>query len=85
MAAAQTSFQNEVLRLNCCLASCNSDEESRCSSQQHQVTVYSATSSEVTPARTLEDIELAEIMQLMNEGRYKEGSVKICTVLPTVI
>ncbi|KAL2007658.1 hypothetical protein VTN00DRAFT_7640 [Thermoascus crustaceus] len=76
MAAAQTGFQNEVLRLNRRLASRNSDEESRRSSQQHQMTAYSATSSEVTPARTPEDIELAEIAQLMNEGRYEEGSVK---------
>jgi len=83
MAAAQTGFQNEVLRLNRRLASRNGEEESRRNSQQHQMTAYSATSSEATPARTPEDIELAEIAQLMNEGRYEEGSVRVSSAHST--
>ncbi|GIK02585.1 hypothetical protein Aspvir_006641 [Aspergillus viridinutans] len=72
MAAAQTNFQNEILRLNRVLSAKQQDEESR-SSQQASSTGRAAAPSE---ARTAEDLELAEIAQLMSEGRYEEGSVK---------
>jgi hypothetical protein len=72
MAAAQTNFQNEILRLNRVLSAKQQDEESR-SSQQASSAGRAAAPSE---ARTAEDLELAEIAQLMSEGRYEEGSVK---------
>jgi hypothetical protein len=73
MAAAQTNFQNEILRLNRVLSAKQQDEESR-SSQQASSAGRAAAPSE---ARTAEDVELAEIAQLMSEGRYEEGSVKV--------
>lgn len=73
MAAAQTNFQNEILRLNRVLSAKQQDEESR-SSQQASSAGRAAAPSE---ARTAEDLELAEIAQLMSEGRYEEGSVKV--------
>jgi hypothetical protein len=75
MAAAQNNFQNEVLRLNRQLASRDA-EESRHPSR-HVSAAYSATSGDAAASRTPEEIELAEIAQLMNEGRYEEGSVKV--------
>ncbi|KAE8378688.1 hypothetical protein BDV26DRAFT_184121 [Aspergillus bertholletiae] len=69
MAAAQTSFQNEVLRLNRALSQ---QEEDRQSSQQ-PTSAVAATPSE---AQSAEDAELAEIAQLMSQGRFEEGSVK---------
>jgi hypothetical protein len=73
MAAAQTNFQTEILRLNRVLSTKQQDEESR-SSQQASSAGRAAAPSE---ARTAEDLELAEIAQLMSEGRYEEGSVKV--------
>ncbi|RHZ50346.1 uncharacterized protein CDV56_104200 [Aspergillus thermomutatus] len=72
MAAAQTSFQNEILRLNRVLSTRQQDEESRSSQQASSISRAAAPSE----ARTAEDLELAEIAQLMSEGRYEEGSVK---------
>lgn len=75
MAAAQTGFQKEVLRLNRVLASRQSEEDA--SSAQHQPSrSISAAASEPRPAG---DAELAEIAQLMREGKYEEGSVKVST------
>ncbi|KAL1871777.1 hypothetical protein Plec18167_006927 [Paecilomyces lecythidis] len=74
MAAAQNNFQNEILRLNRHLASRDTDETTLRS--RHVSSAYSAASNDVAPTRTPEEIELAEIAQLMNEGRYEEGSVK---------
>jgi hypothetical protein len=87
MAAAQTGFQTEILRLNRRLTSRQFEEESRRVSeaqqpqsqpqqQQPQQAGYLTTPSAVVPPRTAEEIELADIAQLMHEGRFEEGSVK---------
>lgn len=75
MAAAQNSFQNEILRLNRHIASRETEENKHRS--RHVSSAYSAASNDIPSARTPEEIELAEIAQLMNEGRYEEGSVKV--------
>ncbi|KKA20490.1 hypothetical protein T310_5478 [Rasamsonia emersonii CBS 393.64] len=77
MAAAQTGFQNEILRLNRQLLSVSQqhvESESRRASQQQAAPP--AGPSQVFSPRTPEETELAEIAQLMNEGRYEEASVK---------
>jgi len=83
MAAAQTGFQTEILRLNRRLTSRQIEEESRRVSQaqqpqqqQPQQAGYPTTPSDVVLPRTAEEIELADIAQLMHEGRFEEGSVK---------
>lgn len=68
MAAAQTSFQNEILRLNRLVAQ-NTEEKQR----------QLVPSGVVQPQKTAEQVELEEIAQLMNDGRYEEGSVKVST------
>lgn len=74
MAAAQASFQNEILRLNRILSSQQAEDGKLA---LHQSTApASAHPREVPRQRTPEEIELAEISQLMNEGRYEEGSVR---------
>ncbi|KAE8385215.1 hypothetical protein BDV23DRAFT_165327 [Aspergillus alliaceus] len=67
MAAAQTSFQNEILRLNRALG----QQEDRQSLPQPATTMAAPNETQST-----EDVELAEIAQLMNQGRLEEGSVK---------
>ncbi|OJJ44143.1 hypothetical protein ASPZODRAFT_72378 [Penicilliopsis zonata CBS 506.65] len=78
MAAAQTGFQNEVLRLNRLVASRQPEENNHnsLSQQQQQQHVLGNAPQETLPARSPEEVELAEIVQLMNEGRFEEGSVK---------
>ncbi|KAH8423024.1 uncharacterized protein LDX57_000780 [Aspergillus melleus] len=71
MAAAQTNFQNEILKLNHVAAS--QQEEQRRASRQSPAAASSAGPSS---AMTAEDLELAEITRLISEGRYEEGSVK---------
>jgi hypothetical protein len=73
MAAAQTSFQNEVLRLNRVIASRQSEEDTFSAQQQPSRSVSAAASEPISAA----DAELAQIAQLMNEGKYEEGSVKV--------
>ncbi|KAE8134027.1 hypothetical protein BDV38DRAFT_169013 [Aspergillus pseudotamarii] len=68
MAAAQTSFQNEVLKLNRDVG----QQGDRQASQQ-PTSAMAATPSETQSA---EDAELAEIARLMSQGRFEEGSVK---------
>ncbi|KAI9376644.1 hypothetical protein BJX61DRAFT_152619 [Aspergillus egyptiacus] len=71
MAAAQTGFQSEVLRLNDVLVTL-------------QGTQGQAPAKEAAPAspvplsntRSPEENEIAEIAQLMSQGKYEEGSVK---------
>ncbi|KAF7587963.1 hypothetical protein BBP40_006471 [Aspergillus hancockii] len=69
MAAAQTSFQNEVLRLNRALGQ---QEEEKQRLQQPAANTATAPSE----AQSVEDVELAEIAQLMSQGKFEEGSVK---------
>ncbi|KAE8351673.1 hypothetical protein BDV28DRAFT_15988 [Aspergillus coremiiformis] len=69
MAAAQTSFQNEILRLNRGLGQ---QEKDRQSLQQPAATIAVPPSE----AQSTEDAELAEIAQLMGQGKYEEGSIK---------
>lgn len=78
MAATQTGFQNEILRLNRQLLSVSQQHvegESRRASQQHAAPP--AGPSQVFSPRTPEETELTEIAQLMNDGRYEEASVKV--------
>ncbi|PLB45420.1 hypothetical protein P170DRAFT_512118 [Aspergillus steynii IBT 23096] len=71
MAAAQTNFQNEILKLNHVAAS--QQEEQRRVSRQSP-----AAASSVGPGSSMnaQDAELADITRLISEGRYEEGSVK---------
>lgn len=71
MAATQTGFQNEVLRLNHILNSRPGETHSGRTSVAGVPSVLSET-------RTAEDMELTEVAQLMSQGRYEEGSVKVC-------
>ncbi|KAL4868275.1 hypothetical protein BDV12DRAFT_170067 [Aspergillus spectabilis] len=72
MATAQTGFQNEVLRLNQIIATQRAPEDKQIS-ERAAPSISPAPASE---ARTLEEIEIAEIAHLMREGRFEEGSVK---------
>ena len=78
MAATQTGFQNEVLRLNQVV---NARDNGGRQSVQPSVSGPVPTAPIPIPrsesARMVEDIELAEIAQLMNHGRFEEGSVKV--------
>lgn len=87
MAATQTGFQNEVLRLNHIVsARDNGGRQSVQPSVSGPVptvpTVPTAPIARSESARVVEDIELAEIAQLMNHGRFEEGSVKVCPPHP---
>ncbi|KAL5335289.1 hypothetical protein BJX70DRAFT_375483 [Aspergillus crustosus] len=73
MATAQAGFQNEVLRLNQIIAAQRAPEERQVS---EKAAPPSASPAPPTDARSLEEIEIAEIAQLMREGRVEEGSVK---------
>ncbi|KAL2825476.1 hypothetical protein BDW59DRAFT_73139 [Aspergillus cavernicola] len=70
MAAAQTGFQNEVLRLNQVLAQQGAERQVR------EKSAASVSPVPLTDSRSPEEIEITEIAQLMSEGRYEEGSVK---------
>ncbi|KAL4973175.1 hypothetical protein BDW66DRAFT_108055 [Aspergillus desertorum] len=70
MAAAQTGFQNEVLRLNQVLA--QSGSGIRPGSENQGNVSPTPLSGSISP----EDREIAEIAQFMREGKYEEGSVK---------
>ncbi|KAL6230224.1 hypothetical protein BDW75DRAFT_223321 [Aspergillus navahoensis] len=70
MAAAQTGFQNEVLRLNRVLA--QNGPQAKQGSENPGVTSPTPLTASISP----EDKEIAEIAQFMREGKYEEGSVK---------
>ncbi|KAL4990203.1 hypothetical protein BDW68DRAFT_154769 [Aspergillus falconensis] len=70
MAATQTGFQSEVLRLNQVLA--QNGPEARQGSEDPGVTSPTALAGSISP----ENREIAEIAQIMREGKYEEGSVK---------
>ncbi|KAL2845421.1 hypothetical protein BJY01DRAFT_181836 [Aspergillus pseudoustus] len=72
MAAAQTGFQNEVLRLNQVLASFQGQKASQGPAQS----AASASPVPLTDNRSPEQVEITEIAELMREGRYEEGSVR---------
>ncbi|CEN61430.1 hypothetical protein ASPCAL08084 [Aspergillus calidoustus] len=72
MAAAQTGFQNEVLRLNQVLASFQGQEGRQGAAQS----TASASPVPLTDNRSPEQIEITEIAELMRDGRYEEGSVR---------
>ncbi|KAL3477953.1 hypothetical protein BJX99DRAFT_225155 [Aspergillus californicus] len=80
MAASQTGFQKEVLRLNQVIAQqapAQHTPEKRVPEQP--VPEQSATSISPVPltdSRSPAEREIAEITQVMREGRYEEGSVK---------
>ncbi|KAL3466542.1 hypothetical protein BJX64DRAFT_230809 [Aspergillus heterothallicus] len=72
MAAAQTGFQNEVLRLNQVLASFQNQEVRQGPTQS----AASASPVPLTDNRNPEQVEISEIADLMRQGRYEEGSVR---------
>ncbi|BCR83905.1 uncharacterized protein ACHE_11307S [Aspergillus chevalieri] len=79
MAATQTGFQNEVLRLNHVFNTRPNGESSGPHSARPSLTNIPAIPTPVAPAvpvETSEDMELAEVAQLMSQGRFEEGSVK---------
>jgi hypothetical protein len=79
MAATQTGFQNEVLRLNHVLNTRPNGESSGLHSSRPSLTNIPTVPTPVAPAvpvETPEDMELAEVAQLMSQGRFEEGSVK---------
>ncbi|KAL4944062.1 hypothetical protein BDV06DRAFT_220638 [Aspergillus oleicola] len=71
IAASQTGFQNEVLRLNSLLAAQGSPEGRQPSEKPSMV-------SPTPPAGSIspEDREIAEITEILRAGRVEEGSVK---------
>ncbi|EAW08027.1 uncharacterized protein ACLA_027490 [Aspergillus clavatus NRRL 1] len=75
MAAAQNSFQEEILRFNRALTN-NQRAEQIGSSQQAPPAGLPARLPAGPEGRSPEAMELAEIAQLMHAGRYEEGSVK---------
>lgn len=78
MAATQTGFQNEVLRLNHAL-NARQGVEGRQSVRPPATAAPTSPVEARTAAGTAEDIELAELAQLMKQGQYEEGSVKVST------
>jgi hypothetical protein len=71
MATAQSEFQNEILELNRRLGS-RTESPRRPSS-------YAMAGREQRPIQpTAEEIELADISQLMAEGKYEEASMRVC-------
>lgn len=81
MAATQTGFQNEVLRLNHVLNTRPNGESSGRHSARPSLTNIPTVPTPVAPAvpveaRSAEEMELAEVAQLMSQGRFEEGSVK---------
>ncbi|KAL4952843.1 hypothetical protein BDW69DRAFT_15300 [Aspergillus filifer] len=71
LATSQTGFQNEVLRLNSLLAA-------QASPAGKQISEKPSTDSPAPPAGSIspEAREIAEVAQLLREGRFEEGSVK---------
>jgi hypothetical protein len=82
MAASQTGFQNEILRVNRQLLSHISQQQNEVENrrQSQQQAPQAAASNQVfspRTSRTPEEIELAEIARLMNAGQYEEASIKV--------
>ncbi|KAL4804852.1 hypothetical protein BDV18DRAFT_161946 [Aspergillus unguis] len=71
MAAAQTGFQQEVLRLNQVIAAQTGTEVRQPSTKPPPVSP-----TPITGSASPEESEIAEIASLMREGRYEEGSIK---------
>ncbi|KAL4885976.1 hypothetical protein BJY04DRAFT_179628 [Aspergillus karnatakaensis] len=71
MAAAQTGFQNEVLRLNQVIAAQRAPEEKPVERAPPAISPAAAPET-----RSQAEIEITDIAQLMRDGRYEEGSVK---------
>ncbi|KAL1967307.1 hypothetical protein VTN77DRAFT_3353 [Rasamsonia byssochlamydoides] len=77
MAATQTGFQNEILRLNRQLLSQLSQQQNEAETRRlSQQAPHAGVSTQTFTPRTPEESELAEIAQFMNDGRYEEASVK---------
>ena len=96
MAAAQSGFQNEVLRLNRTVASQGGPASGPAKAGPQTTSAPAAPAPVSAPApvpvpvsapsapavrsasKGVKDPELAEIAQMMQEGKYEEGSVKVC-------
>lgn len=76
MAAAQTGFQQEVLRLNQVVSAQNEP-----GTQQIPVNQPAVAPAPFNEVPNPEEREIAEITQLIRDGRYEEGSVKVCSLL----
>jgi hypothetical protein len=80
MAAAQSDFQTEILKLQRQLGTGTGSS----GPTENQLTSYtvsregteSPTVRSPVPTKTAEEIELAEITELMTEGQFTEGSIK---------
>jgi hypothetical protein len=92
MAAAQSQFQEEVLKLQRQIGEGTNDTDP----EENQLTPLAVSSRENAsrdttsredtqsptirsqqPAKSPEEIELAEITELMTEGSYQDGSIKV--------
>ncbi|KAI9813972.1 MAG: hypothetical protein M1827_003436 [Pycnora praestabilis] len=76
MAAAQSDFQHEILKLQRQLAQTRQEESSMAASRQQQRPSSVRTEMPVLLQKTPEQEELDSITTLMTEGRYEEGTIK---------
>lgn len=80
MAAAQSDFQNQILKLQTQTAQERQAGSSRTGSRQYQEASLPSTVSP-PPARSPQQEELDAISALMTEGRYEEGTIQVRRVL----
>ena len=76
MAAAQSGFQNEILKLQTQVVQERQGGSSRTGSRQYQEASLPSTVSP-PPARSPQQEELDAISALMTEGRYEEGTIQV--------
>ncbi|KAA6410073.1 MAG: hypothetical protein FRX48_06687 [Lasallia pustulata] len=75
MAAAQSGFQNEILKLQTQVVHERQAESSRTGSRQYQEASLPSTVSP-PPAKSPQQEELEAISAVMTEGRYEEGTIQ---------
>ena len=77
MAAAQSEFQNEILKLQTQAVQQREAGSSRTGSRQYQEASLPSSVSP-PPAKSPRQEELEAISALMTEGRYEEGTIQVC-------
>lgn len=80
MAAAQSDFQSQILKLQTQTVQERQAGSSRTGSRQYQEASLPSTVSP-PPARSPEQEELDAVSALMKEGRYEEGTIQVRRVL----
>lgn len=80
MAAAQSEFQNQILKLQTQTVQERQAGSSRTGSRQYQEASLPSTVSP-PPSRSPQQEELDAISALMTEGRYEAGTIQVCHVL----